>query len=91
MAGASVVKVFPARAFGPTYFKDLLAPLPHLRLMPTGGVSLENAGEFIRNGAVAIGAGSNLVNKQWVAQKEWGKLTAQAAAYVKVVRDARGG
>lgn len=51
-AGASAIKVFPARAFGPAYFKDLREPLPFLRLIPTGGVSLDNAAEFVRNGAV---------------------------------------
>ena len=54
-AGAAAIKVFPARAFGPAYFKDLREPLPQLKLMPTGGVSLDNAGEYIKNGAIAVG------------------------------------
>ena len=57
-AGADIVKVFPARQGGPRYLKDMLAPLPQLRLMPTGGVSLENAVEYVRAGAVAVGIGS---------------------------------
>src|SRR5438874_674634 len=57
-AGADIVKVFPATALGPQYIKDVLAPLPHVRLMPTGGVTIDNAGEWIRAGAVAVGIGS---------------------------------
>ncbi|WP_420454331.1 bifunctional 4-hydroxy-2-oxoglutarate aldolase/2-dehydro-3-deoxy-phosphogluconate aldolase [Rubrivirga sp.] len=60
-AGADVVKVFPAGALGPGFIPGLSAPLPHLRLMPTGGVSLDNATEWLRAGAVAVGAGSSLV------------------------------
>src|ERR687887_207418 len=57
-AGASFVKVFPASAVGPGYIRDILAPLPFLRLVPSGGVSLENAGEWIRAGAAAVSVGS---------------------------------
>ena len=63
-AGADVVKVFPATALGPTFFKDVRGPLPHVRLMPTGGVTRENAGEWIRAGAVAIGVGTALVDRK---------------------------
>jgi 2-dehydro-3-deoxyphosphogluconate aldolase/(4S)-4-hydroxy-2-oxoglutarate aldolase len=56
-AGADVVKVFPSTALGPTYFKDILAPLPQLKLTPTGGVDVKNAGEWIKAGAVFLGAG----------------------------------
>lgn len=84
--GASVVKVFPARVFGPTYLKDIHAPLPHLKLMPTGGVDLENVGQYIRNGAFAAGIGSNLVDKQLVAAGDWDALTERATAYVEAVR-----
>ena len=56
-AGASAVKVFPARPFGPTYVKDMLAPLPELRLVPTGGVDLNNTGAYITHGAFAVGMG----------------------------------
>lgn len=88
-AGASIVKVFPARALGPAYFKDLLAPLPHLRLMPTGGVNLDNAPAFIRNGAVAVGVGGALVAKDLVAACAWEELSARAAEFVDAVRGAR--
>lgn len=84
-AGASVVKVFPARAFGPTYLKDVLAPLPQLKLMPTGGVDLENIAQYIKNGAFAVGLGSNLVEERLVAAADWAALTARASAYVRAI------
>src|SRR5207247_7437183 len=61
-AGAPVMKLFPASAVGPGYIRDVLAPLPFLRLVPSGGVSLENAGEWIRAGAAAVSVGSALVS-----------------------------
>src|SRR6059058_5168959 len=63
-AGADVVKVFPATTLGPGYFKDILAPLPQLKLTPTGGVDAKNAGEWIKAGAACVGAGSSLVSKE---------------------------
>lgn len=89
-AGASVVKVFPARVFGPGYFKDVLAPLPHLRLMPTGGVDLSNAADFVRAGAVAVGVGSALVDKKLIDAGDWAEITRRAADYVQTVHKARG-
>jgi 2-dehydro-3-deoxyphosphogluconate aldolase/(4S)-4-hydroxy-2-oxoglutarate aldolase len=89
-AGASVVKVFPARAFGPAYLKDVLAPLPHLKLLPTGGVDLENIGSYLKNGAFAVGLGSNLVDERLIAARDWAGLAAKASAYVEAVRAARG-
>lgn len=88
-AGASVVKVFPASAVGSGYFKDLLAPMPHLKLMPTGGVEIANAGDFVRNGAVAVGAGSSLVDKNLIAAGDWDELTRRAAQFVETVQTAR--
>jgi 2-dehydro-3-deoxyphosphogluconate aldolase/(4S)-4-hydroxy-2-oxoglutarate aldolase len=88
-AGASAVKVFPAHLFGPTYLKDLLAPLPHLKLVPTGGVTLENAGEFIRRGAAALGIGSSLVSPRLVDAEEWERLAANARAFLDAVQAAR--
>ncbi len=88
-AGASVVKVFPASVGGPRYLKDVRGPLPHVKLMPTGGVSLENAGEFIRAGAVGIAAGSNLVDKATVERQDWATLTERARALVDAVQRAR--
>ena len=88
-AGASVVKVFPARLFGPSYFKDVLAPLPHLRLMPTGGVDLSNVTDFVRAGAVAVGVGSALVDKKLIDAGDWAEITRRSAEYVRTVHEAR--
>ena len=88
-AGAAVVKVFPATKLGPDYFRDLLAPLPHLKLLPTGGVDLENCGDFIRAGAIAVGVGSALVRKEWVESGDWAALTRQAVSFTAAVRAAR--
>lgn len=87
-AGASVVKVFPASVGGPRYLKDVRGPLPHVKLIPTGGVSEENAADFIRAGAIAIAAGSNLVDATTVEQGDWAKLTDRARALVAAVREA---
>ena len=89
-AGADVVKVFPATALGPSYFKDIRGPLPQLKLMPTGGVSLENAGDWIRAGAVAIGVGSALVDATLVAAGDFAAITGRAGRFVDAVRAARG-
>lgn len=88
-AGAAVVKVFPATKLGPGYFKDLLAPLPHLKLLPTGGVDLENCGDFIRAGAVTVGVGSVLVRKEWVESGNWAALTQMAVSFAAAVGAAR--
>ncbi|HSU65296.1 MAG TPA: bifunctional 4-hydroxy-2-oxoglutarate aldolase/2-dehydro-3-deoxy-phosphogluconate aldolase [Tepidisphaeraceae bacterium] len=88
-AGADIVKVFPSTALGPGYFRDVLAPLPHVRLMPTGGVDVKNVGDWIRAGAVCVGAGSNLVPKEAVAKKDWQAITANAKAFVEALRAAR--
>jgi 2-dehydro-3-deoxyphosphogluconate aldolase/(4S)-4-hydroxy-2-oxoglutarate aldolase len=88
-AGADIVKVFPATTLGPGYFKDLRGPLPQLRLMPTGGVTLENAGDWIRAGAVAIGAGTALVDPKAVAARRFDLIRGTAAAFVNAVRAAR--
>ena len=77
-AGADVVKVFPAGSLGPGFIKGVLAPLPFLKLMPTGGVSLDNATDWLRAGAVAVGAGSSLVDTQAIAAGDWAQLTANA-------------
>jgi 2-dehydro-3-deoxyphosphogluconate aldolase/(4S)-4-hydroxy-2-oxoglutarate aldolase len=88
-AGADLVKVFPASCLGPRFIKDVLAPLPQVRLVPTGGVSKENAGEYIRAGAVAVAVGSELVNNKLVQQGNFAQLTENARALVEAVRSAR--
>ena len=90
-AGADVVKVFPADAFGPSFFKGVLAPMPHLKLMPTGGVSLTNAGDWIRAGAVAVGVGSALLDKQAIAEGDWATLTQHARTLRASVEAGRAG
>jgi 2-dehydro-3-deoxyphosphogluconate aldolase/(4S)-4-hydroxy-2-oxoglutarate aldolase len=88
-AGADVVKVFPATAVGPGYFKDVRGPLPQVKLMPTGGVSLDNAGDWIRAGAVAVGVGTALLDAKAIAAGEYGVITANAKRIVANVRAAR--
>jgi 2-dehydro-3-deoxyphosphogluconate aldolase / (4S)-4-hydroxy-2-oxoglutarate aldolase len=88
-AGADVVKVFPATALGPGYFKDVRGPLPQVRLMPTGGVTLANAGEWIKAGAVAIGVGTAMVNGKAVASGDFKAITTSAAEFVAAVAAAR--
>lgn len=90
-AGADIIKVFPATALGATYFKDLRGPMPQLRLMPTGGVTLENAGAWIRAGAVALGVGTSLVDPKLVASRAFDTVTARARAFVDAVHGARSG
>jgi 2-dehydro-3-deoxyphosphogluconate aldolase/(4S)-4-hydroxy-2-oxoglutarate aldolase len=87
--GADLVKVFPATGLGPRYFKDVLAPLPQVRLVPTGGVDLETVGSFIEAGAAAVAIGSNLVDPRVVAAGDLGALTEKAHAYRSAVDAAR--
>jgi len=86
--GADIVKIFPVTTLGPTYFKDVKAPLPQVRLMPAGGVDLENAAEFIRNGACCVGVGTALLDKKAIKTGDWGVLTKKAARLIKSIRDA---
>lgn len=80
--GADVVKVFPATSVGPKYFKDIKGPLPQVRLMPTGGVDLENAREFIENGACCIGIGTALLDRKAIENNDWETLTRKAQALI---------
>ncbi len=77
-AGADVVKVFPADVLGMPFFKGVLAPMPHLKLMPTGGVTLTNAGEWIKVGACAVGLGAALLDKEAIETENYSKLTENA-------------
>jgi 2-dehydro-3-deoxyphosphogluconate aldolase / (4S)-4-hydroxy-2-oxoglutarate aldolase len=88
-AGADFIKIFPADKLGPGYIKNIRAPLPHLRIVPTGGVDLQTAPEFLRAGCVALGVGSSLINPDMVKNRRWEELSRLAAEYVKVVRDTR--
>lgn len=87
--GADIVKVFPADMLGPAFFKAIRAPLPPVRVMPTGGVNLHTAAEFLKAGACCLGVGSQLVDPQRIAAGDFPFLREQAAKYVEVVRQAR--
>ncbi|MBC7783977.1 MAG: bifunctional 4-hydroxy-2-oxoglutarate aldolase/2-dehydro-3-deoxy-phosphogluconate aldolase [Burkholderiales bacterium] len=87
--GGDVIKVFPSTALGPQYFKDLLAPLPQLKLTPTGGVDLKNVAQWIKAGAVCVGVGSALATKEAMANKDWDGIRQAAKSFVDAIREAR--
>jgi len=90
-AGADMVKVFPAGAVGgASYVKALKAPLPQIDLVPTGGVSLKTAADFIKAGATALGVGADLVDTKALAGGQAGEVTRRARELVEIVRQARG-
>ena len=88
-AGADIVKVFPATALGPSFLKDIRGPLPHVKLMPTGGVTLDNAGDWIRAGAAAVGVGTALLDAKAIASGDYAVLRQNAERIVGNVRAAR--
>jgi 2-dehydro-3-deoxyphosphogluconate aldolase/(4S)-4-hydroxy-2-oxoglutarate aldolase len=91
-AGADMVKVFPAGQLGgPEYIKAIRGPLPQVLLVPTGGVNLQNAGAFIKAGATALGVGGELVDKKAVKEKKFNIITENTRAFLKIIREARGG
>jgi 2-dehydro-3-deoxyphosphogluconate aldolase/(4S)-4-hydroxy-2-oxoglutarate aldolase len=88
-AGADVVKVFPSDSVGPGYLKALRAPLADVRLMPTGGVNLGTAADFLRAGACALGIGSSLIEPQALAAGDLARIESLARQYVRIVTDTR--
>jgi len=86
--GADIVKVFPADVIGIDFFKAILAPLPYLKLMPTGGVSLTNAGDWLKAGACAVGIGSALLDSKAIHENNYSKLTDNARTIMKSIADA---
>ncbi|ACY49155.1 bifunctional 4-hydroxy-2-oxoglutarate aldolase/2-dehydro-3-deoxy-phosphogluconate aldolase [Rhodothermus marinus] len=88
-AGADIVKVFPADVVGMAFFRAIKAPMPQLKLMPTGGVTLTNAGEWLRAGACAVGVGSALLDRAAIAEGRWEKLTENARTLMESIRQAR--
>lgn len=88
-SGADFVKLFPADQVGPTYIKNILAPLPMLQIIPTGGVSPETIGDFMRAGSVAVGAGSTLVSKEALKKGDFAAITARAKEFVAAIQAAR--
>jgi 2-dehydro-3-deoxyphosphogluconate aldolase/(4S)-4-hydroxy-2-oxoglutarate aldolase len=89
-AGADIVKVFPADVVGPAFFKALRGPLPQIRVMPTGGVDLTTAASFLRAGACCLGVGSQLVEPEAVAQRNFDRIRELAGQYAAVVKHVRG-
>ena len=87
--GADIVKVFPATMLGPQFLKDVRAPLPQVKLMPTGGVTLDNAGDWIRAGAVAVGLGSALLDPKAIESSRFDIIAANARRVVANVAAAR--
>ena len=88
-AGADIVKVFPADVVGPAFFKAVRAPLPQIKLMPTGGVDLTTAADFLRAGACCLGVGSQLVEPKAVSQRNFDRIRELAVQYAAVVREFR--
>jgi len=85
-AGADYVKVFPVRALGPAYVKDVLAPLKHLKLVAVGGVSPDNAADYIRAGCTGIAASGSLVNKDWITAGTYDRIAAVARQLIESCR-----
>ncbi len=90
-AGADLVKIFPADLGGPNYLKALQGPLPHIRLMPTGGVNLQTAAEFLRAGACALGVGGALVSPKAIESGELDQIELLARQFVAIVQAFRQG
>lgn len=88
-AGADLVKVFPVRALGPGYLRDVLAPLPQVKVVAVGGVTIDNAGDYIRAGATAVGIGGELLSAELIRSGRFGELEASARRLVAAVADAR--
>lgn len=86
--GTDIIKLFPGNVFGPEFIKSVKAPLPQVNIMPTGGVSLDNVDEWIKNGCVAVGVGGNLVQPAKTGNYEL--ITDYASQYVEKVKEARG-
>lgn len=84
-SGAELVKVFPAQLGGPKFIKDVLAPMPFLKLVPTGGISPENARDYLAAGAAAVGIGGNLVSNKLVAAEAFDQITVVAQACVDAI------
>jgi len=88
-AGGDIIKVFPATTLGPRYFKDLLAPFPYLKLMPTGGVSITNVHEWVNAGALTVAIGGDLLDKKAIAEENWAALTERAQTLTDNFKNAK--
>lgn len=87
--GADIVKVFPASTHGPGFIKNVKGPIPNIPIIPTGGINLDNAGDYIGAGAVSVGVGGELLDKEAIAEENYDKITALAKRYADVVNRAR--
>lgn len=85
--GADIVKIFPADILGMNFFKGILAPMPQLKLMPTGGVSLTNAGEWLKAGACAVGVGTALLDKAAIKNENYELLTSNAKTIIETIKN----
>jgi 2-dehydro-3-deoxyphosphogluconate aldolase/(4S)-4-hydroxy-2-oxoglutarate aldolase len=83
-AGADFIKIFPADKLGPSYIKALRAPLPHLKIVPTGGVDLNTAPDFLKAGCAALGVGGSLLTAEILKTSNWAELTRLAKAFVEI-------
>jgi len=88
-AGSDFVKLFPADGLGARFIRNLRAPLPHLRIVPTGGVTVENAVEFFKAGSAMLGIGSALVSSEILSNADWPELTRRAEGFVAAAKTAR--
>jgi 2-dehydro-3-deoxyphosphogluconate aldolase/(4S)-4-hydroxy-2-oxoglutarate aldolase len=87
--GADLVKIFPAAGLGVSYIKDVKAPFPHIPVIPTGGVNLENVASFVKAGVAAVGIGGNLVDRQAIEAGDFQQITRTAKQYVAAIQAAR--
>lgn len=87
--GADIVKIFPASTVGPGFFRALRGPMPHLKLMPTGGVTLTNAGEWLNAGASMVGVGSALLDDEALGEGNFNRLTENARTLRRSIDEAR--
>jgi 2-dehydro-3-deoxyphosphogluconate aldolase/(4S)-4-hydroxy-2-oxoglutarate aldolase len=88
-SGADLVKIFPANVMGPSYLKDLHGPLPQVKFMPTGGVGLDTAMDYLKAGAAALGVGGDLINKKLMAEGNFAEITARARRFRSILQEFR--
>lgn len=87
--GAHFIKAFPASTLGPSFIKDIKAPMPYLNIIPTGGINKDNITEFLRAGAIAVGLGSSLLDKQLLEEKKYIELTNNAKDFISIAKGAK--
>ncbi len=88
-SGAQMVKVFPASCFGPGYIRELLAPLSYIKLMPTGGVRMDNIAAYFQAGATCLAMGGTLVHAEYITRRDWSGLTEHAVQFVRAIRNCK--